>query len=80
MPKFLNQMMNEYDGGDTVITVKNVRLTAVLLCVLCVVVSRSEVGAGSFAHTMLPGSATMLILSKKPEFAGMDLSRRASIE
>ena len=41
-----------------------------------VVVSLSKVGAGSLAHTMVPGSALTSMLSKNPELAGMVLSSR----
>ena len=40
----------------------------------CAVVSLSPVGAGSVAHTRLPGSAMILMLSKNPELAGIVLS------
>lgn len=67
MPKFLNQMMNEYDGGDTVITVKNVRLTAVLLCVLCVVVSLFFGNIKSFVLGIFLGGAVAQLLFRQHE-------------
>ena len=67
MPKFLNQMMNEYDGGDTVITVKNVRLAAVLLCVLCVVVSLFFGNIKSFVLGIFLGGAVAQLLFRQHE-------------
>ena len=60
-------MMNEYDGGDTVITVKNVRLAAVLLCVLCVVVSLFFGNIKSFVLGIFLGGAVAQLLFRQHE-------------
>ena len=36
MPKFLNQMINEYDDGESIITPRNARFAALAICVLCI--------------------------------------------
>ena len=36
MPKFLNQMINEYDEGESIITPRNARFAALAICILCI--------------------------------------------
>ena len=36
MPKFLNQMINEYDDGESIITPRNARFAALAICILCI--------------------------------------------
>ena len=67
MPKFLNQMMNEYDGDDTVVTVRNVRLAAVLLCVLCILVSLFFGNVKAFALGIFLGGAVAQLLFRQHE-------------
>ena len=67
MQKFLNQMMNEYDGEDTVVTVKNVRIAAVLLCVFCVLVAVFFGNIKTFVFGIFLGGAVAQLLFRQHE-------------
>ncbi len=59
--------MNEYEGESTVVTVKNVRLAAVLLCVLCVIVSLFFGDIRTFALGIFLGGAVAQLLFRQHE-------------
>lgn len=59
--------MNEYDGEDTVVTVKNVRLAAVLLCVLCVLIALFFGNIKPFVLGIFLGGAVAQLLFRQHE-------------
>lgn len=67
MPKILDQMMNENDGENTLITVKNVRLAAVLLCVLCVLAALFFGNIKAFVLGIFLGGAVAQLLFRQHE-------------
>ncbi len=68
MPKFLNRMINEYDGdGESIITPGNARFAALAICVLCVV---GGILLGDFAKTakgVFLGGAVAQLLFRQHE-------------
>ena len=68
MPKFLNQIINEYDSDEeSIITPKTVRITAVLLCVICVLVSFFFGNIRVFAMGIFLGGAVAQLLFRQHE-------------
>lgn len=68
MPKFLNQMINEYDGSEeSIITPRTVRIAAVLLCVICVLVSLFFGKVTVFAAGIFLGGAVAQLLFRQHE-------------
>lgn len=64
----MNRMINEYAGtDDSLVTVKNVRLAAVLLCVLCVVVSLFFGNIKTFVLGIFLGGAVAQLLFRQHE-------------
>ena len=61
-------MMNEYDGDEeSIITPKTVRITAVLLCVLCVLISLFFGNIKVFAAGIFLGGAVAQLLFRQHE-------------
>ena len=68
MPKFLNQMINKYDGSEeSIITPRNARFAALAICVLCIV---GGILIGDFAKTakgVFLGGAVAQLLFRQHE-------------
>lgn len=67
MSKFLNQMMNEYDGEDSIVTPKNARIAAVFICVICIIAG-ALLGYGAVtAKGVFLGGAVAQLLFRQHE-------------
>lgn len=67
MSKLLDRIMDDYDENDTVINARNARITAVFLCVLCVLVSLFFGNVRVFAAGIFLGGAVAQLLFRQHE-------------
>ncbi|MBQ6877886.1 MAG: ATP synthase subunit I [Oscillospiraceae bacterium] len=68
MAKFLNQMMNEYENGEeSIITPRNARIAAVLLCVFFVLVGLAFGDIAKTAKGVFLGGAVAQLLFRQHE-------------
>ena len=67
MSKFINRIMNDYDGEDSIITPRSVRLAAIGLCLLCIVIGVFFGDIAKTAKGVFLGGAVAQLLFRQHE-------------